>query len=47
MQKEAEVPVGSAAEPRDIATVGLFLASGLSSYMTGAVLRSPTGGRFM
>ena len=45
-QKESEVPLGRAAEPREIATVALFLASELSSYMTGTVLEV-TGGRFM
>ncbi|WP_068122621.1 3-oxoacyl-ACP reductase FabG [Nocardioides massiliensis] len=45
-QKLAEVPLGRAADPREVATVVLFLASDLSSYMTGAVLEV-TGGRFM
>lgn len=45
-QKEAEVPLGRAAEPMEIANVALFLASELSSYMTGAVLEV-TGGRGM
>jgi 3-oxoacyl-[acyl-carrier protein] reductase len=42
--KLAEVPTGRAGEPREVATVALFLASDLSSYMTGTVLEV-TGGR--
>ena len=42
--KLAEVPMGRAGEPREVATVALFLASELSSYMTGTVLEV-TGGR--
>lgn len=42
--KLAEVPMGRAGEPAEVATVALFLASDLSSYMTGAVLEV-TGGR--
>jgi len=45
-QKVAEVPMGRAGEPREVANVALFLASDLSSYMTGTVLEV-TGGRFM
>lgn len=42
--KLAEVPMGRAGEPKEVATVALFLASDLSSYMTGTVLEV-TGGR--
>jgi 3-oxoacyl-[acyl-carrier protein] reductase len=45
-KKLAEVPMGRAAEPDEIAQVILFLASDMSSYMTGTVLEV-TGGRFM
>lgn len=45
-QKVAEVPMGRAGEPPEVANVALFLASDLSSYMTGTVLEV-TGGRFM
>ncbi len=45
-QKLAEVPMGRAGEPSEVAGVALFLASDLSSYMTGTVLEV-TGGRFM
>jgi 3-oxoacyl-[acyl-carrier protein] reductase len=44
--KVAEVPMGRAGEPEEIANVALFLASGLSSYMTGTVLEI-TGGRHL
>ncbi len=44
--KVAEVPMGRAGEPNEVANVALFLASDLSSYMTGTVL-DVTGGRFM
>lgn len=45
-QKLAEIPMGRAGEPVEVAKVALFLASDLSSYMTGTVL-DVTGGRFM
>jgi 3-oxoacyl-[acyl-carrier protein] reductase len=45
-QKLAEVPMGRAGEPAEVAKVALFLASDLSSYMTGTVLEV-TGGRYV
>jgi 3-oxoacyl-[acyl-carrier protein] reductase len=45
-QKVAEVPMGRAGEPSEVASVALFLASDLSSYMTGTVMEV-TGGRLM
>lgn len=45
-QKMAEIPMQRAGEPDEVARVALFLASPLSSYMTGTVLEV-TGGRFM
>ncbi len=45
-QKLAEIPMGRAGEPAEVANVALFLASDLSSYMTGTVMEV-TGGRFM
>lgn len=44
--KVAEVPLGRAGEPEEVADVALFLASKLSSYMTGTVLEV-TGGRHL
>lgn len=44
--KVAEVPLGRAGEPAEVAKVALFLASDMSSYMTGTVLEV-TGGRHL
>lgn len=43
-EKIKEIPMGRAAEPSEVARVVLFLASDMSSYMTGTVLEV-TGGR--
>ncbi|MEU4429333.1 3-oxoacyl-ACP reductase FabG [Nocardia rhamnosiphila] len=45
-QKMAEIPLGRAGEPGEVASVVLFLASDLAGYMTGTVLEV-TGGRLM
>jgi 3-oxoacyl-[acyl-carrier protein] reductase len=44
--KLADIPLGRVGEPQEIASVALFLASDLSSYMTGTVTEV-TGGRLM
>ena len=43
-EKVAEIPMGRAGEPSEVAGVALFLACDLSSYMTGTVMEV-TGGR--
>jgi 3-oxoacyl-[acyl-carrier protein] reductase len=43
-QRIADIPMGRIGEPVDVAKVALFLASDLSSYMTGTVLEV-SGGR--
>ncbi|MGV9797365.1 3-oxoacyl-ACP reductase FabG [Mycobacterium sp. NPDC003449] len=45
-QKVADIPLGRAGEPHEVGDVALFLASDLSSYVTGAVV-DVGGGRFM
>ena len=42
--KMADIPLGRAGEPEEVASVALFLASDLSSYVTGTVIEV-TGGR--
>ena len=43
-EKMADIPMGRAGEPSEVASVVLFLASDLASYVTGAVVEV-TGGR--
>lgn len=45
-QKMAKIPMRRAGEVGEVASVALFLACDMSSYMTGTVLEV-TGGRFM
>jgi 3-oxoacyl-[acyl-carrier protein] reductase len=42
----AEIPLGRIGEPRDVANTALFLASDLSSYLTGITVEV-SGGRNM
>ncbi len=41
--REAEIPLGRAGEPEDVANAALFLASDLASYITGVVLEVSVG----
>ncbi|MCL2585319.1 MAG: 3-oxoacyl-ACP reductase FabG [Streptosporangiales bacterium] len=45
-EKLADIPMGRAGEPEEVAKVALFYASDLSSYMTGTVAEV-TGGRLI
>jgi 3-oxoacyl-[acyl-carrier protein] reductase len=45
-QKMTEIPMQRAGAPEEVASVALFYASDLSSYMTGTVAEV-TGGRYM
>jgi 3-oxoacyl-[acyl-carrier protein] reductase len=45
-QKLSEIPLGRAGEPSEIASVAVFYASSLSSYLTGTVTEV-SGGRSM
>lgn len=44
--KMAEIPMGRAGEPEEVASVVTFLASDMASYLTGTVIEI-TGGRYM
>lgn len=44
--KMAEIPLGRAGQPDEVASVATFLASDMASYVTGTVVEV-TGGRFM
>ena len=46
IQLVKDIPLGRFAQPEEVANVVLFLASDLSSYITGAVM-DVNGGRFM
>lgn len=43
-EKQAEIPLGRAGEPREVANVALFLASDMASYVTGVTVEV-AGGR--
>lgn len=45
-QREADIPMKRAGEPSEVASVVLFLASDLASYVTGAIIEVG-GGRLM
>ncbi len=45
-ERVAEIPLGRIGEPRDVANAALFLASDLSSYLTGITIEV-SGGRNM
>jgi 3-oxoacyl-[acyl-carrier protein] reductase len=45
-EKMSQIPMGRPGEPAEVASVALFYASSLSSYMTGTVAEV-TGGRLM
>ena len=45
-QKLKEIPLGRPGQPQEVANTVLFLASQLSSYITGTVIEV-TGGRYM